>query len=33
MASGRGEATEANALEPFCLETATGPDYFSLNPW
>ena len=28
MASERGEATEANALEPFYPETATGPDYF-----
>jgi predicted transcriptional regulator len=32
MASETEEPTEANAPEPFCPETATGPDYFSLNP-
>ena len=32
MASQTEEPTEANAREPFCPETATGPNYSSLNP-
>ena len=32
MASQTEEPTAANAREPFCPETATGPDYSSLNP-
>ncbi|HEY3622259.1 MAG TPA: hypothetical protein VGL12_07660 [Roseiarcus sp.] len=32
MASETEEPTEANGLEPCSPETATGPDYFCLNP-